>query len=149
MPPYTRQPNEFFDPAGNLPNYLWHINALEQEGPFRSDNVEFNGTADGRGLVPVGGSYEPLIITLTGTILHKAQDTEFWKWRHLENSFRFTDFELNSYEVSMLSYEPKKVRVALNPMDFDNMPGYKIEYSMKLWIIRIISGNLYDADVPT
>ena len=148
MPPYTRTPNEFFDPAGTLATYQWHINHLEQDGPSRSNNVEFEGSADGRGIVPTEGVYEPLILTLTGTILHKAQNIEFWKWRHLTNSFRFNDFEGNSYEVSMLAYEPKKIRVALNPAD-PTMIGYKIEYSMQLWIMRIIDGELDDAGVPT
>lgn len=148
MPPYTRTPNEFFDPAGALGTYQWHINHLEQEGPNRSNNVDFAGTADGRGVVPTEGEYEPLILTLSGTILHRAQNVEFWKWRHLTNSFRFNDFEGNSYEVAMLGYEPKKIRVALNPSD-PLMRSYKIEYSMQLWIIRVIDGELDDAGVPT
>lgn len=148
MPPYPRVANEFFDPAGNLATYQWHVNALEQEGPFRSSNVEFEGSSDGTVVIPTGGSYEPLLITLTGTILHKAQNIQFWKWRHIENSFRFTDFEGSIYGVSMLSYEPKMIRVALNPAD-PLMQGYKIEYSMQLWVMGISAGPLADAVVPT
>ena len=145
---YTRVANQFFDPAGNLATYAWQINALEQDGPSRSNNVEFDGSSDGKGLVPTQGEDEALLITLTGTILHRAQNIQFWKWRHIENSFRFTDFEANQYEVAMLAYEPKKIRVAYNPSDAA-MRGYKIEYSMQLWVISILAGELLDAGVPT
>ena len=153
MPLYPRVANQFIDPipasAGGLGTYNWLVNHLEAEGPFRSNNVEFEGRSDGQGVVPTGGENEPLILTLSGTILHKSQYIEFWKWRGIDHSFHFLDFEGNRYEVSLLGFEPKKVRVALNSNDLVNMPGYKIEYTMQLWIMAIIAGELFDAGVDT
>lgn len=150
--PYPRVANQFVDPipasAGGLGTYDWHVNHLEEEGPFRSNNVEFDGRSDGQGVVATGGEYEPLILTLTGRILHRAQNVEFWKWRHLNHSFRFLTFEGEQYEVSMLSYEPKKTRVQLNNTDPVNQPSYVIDYSMQFWIMSVIDGILDDADVP-
>ena len=147
--PYPRVANQFIDPvSGGLGTYEWHVNHLEQDGPHRPNNIEFAGRSDGQGVVGTGGEWEPLILTLTGRILHRAQNVEFWKWRHLTNSFRFVDFEGNTYEVAMIGYEPKKIRVAQNHADA-NMPSYIMEYTMQLWILDIVDGELDDAGVPT
>jgi len=150
--PYPRNANQFIDPipasAGGLGTYNWAVNHLEEEGPSRTNNVEFDGRSDGMGVIPTAGEWEPLILTLTGTILHRSQNVQFWKWRHIPRSFRFLSFEGEYYEVSMLSYEPKKRAVAMNNADPTNMPAYVIEYTMQLWIITILDGMLDDAGVP-
>lgn len=139
--------NVFHDPAGTLSDYTWHINHLESDGPSRPNNIDFQGRSDNLGVIGMAGDWSPLIMNLSGRLIHLEQHKQFLGWRHITNTFKFSDFEGGEYEVSMVGYEYRKQRVAWNPADA-NMRHYIVDYKMDLWIVRIISGELFDMGVP-
>lgn len=137
---------QFHDPVGNT-TYAWPVNYLSQEGPARVANVSFDSQANGLGVMATEGDISPLILSLSGTILHKAQHITFLTYFKMENTFRYTDEEGNEYEVTMDAYEPTKERVLWNPRDV-NMRSHKWTYKMRLRVVRIISGDYYGVVLP-
>jgi len=148
--------NNFFDPA-TLDSYDWVINHTDAEGPSRPSTLDFEGKKEQRsrfiqgsestiGFVGVEGDGEPLRLVLTGRVLHRSQYVEFWKWREKKNSFYFTDFDGQEYEVTMVGLEFTPLRASYNPAD-PSMRTHTFEYSMELVVLNIRAGDLFDAGV--
>lgn len=134
----------FRDPAapGNTyDTYTWDVNASEVDGPNRPSTMQYEGKAGGQGIIPTQGADQPMIFSLTGSIIHKRQFLAFWHYRYIRNSFYWTDEEGNVFEVTMTGFEPKKVRVARNYAD-SSIPLHKWTYTMTLQVLRVISGDL-------
>lgn len=142
----SRTPCEFHDPVADT-TYEWPVNYLQQEGPARVSNVSYDSQASALGVIATEGEVAPLVLTLSGTILHKEQHLTFLTYFRLEHTFRYTDEEGNEFEVTMLSYEPTKERVRWNPRDPD-MRMHKWTYKMALRVVRIIDGDYEDVIDP-
>lgn len=138
--------NQFYDPV--LPEtYDWRINHLSQTGPSREDNTSYEGKSGTLGVMGFQGQDQPLIIELKGRILYKDEYKKFWEYRHKTNSFKFTDFEGNSYEVTMTGLTMEKIRVAWNLQD-PNMRYHVWDYTMTLRILTIIAGDFAGLGIP-
>ena len=139
--------NTFYNPV-TLATYEWAINHTEQNGPSRESNTQYEGQSSDLGIIGFQGQDQPLIIELRGKILHKSQYLKFWEYRHITNTFKFTDFESNIYEVTMTGLVFEKRRVAWNFADAMNMPFHTYDYTMTLRVLTIISGDLFGLGVP-
>lgn len=139
-----RVANQFIDPKpGGRTTYPWPINHSEEEEFGKRRNVENTATTDGTGLVKQQADDSPLVIRLKGTILTKAQHDEFIAWWILceSQTIRFTDFNSNSFEVTITEYLPTKKRLARNPRDLANWPHHKVEYTLEMQVISILAGS--------
>lgn len=125
--------NRFLDPATG-DTYTWHINHRDQDTRVESA-FTWASTTGGIPLPQFGGA-KPETWTLVGTILHKAQHTEFLEWFALGNShtIHFRDCDGTSYEVTLLSYNHKRVAVGRNPQDLANMPLYIYRYELQMLV---------------
>lgn len=133
--------NIMYDPA-TATTYTWLVNHTEQDGPGRQRSFQSDARArQGYGVIEVEGDLPPLYLTLKGRILHESQYVAFWDFFDLHNTFHFTDEDGNKYEVTMVSFEPNKRRCFYNPAD-SNMRRHTWEYTMKLRVYAIISGEL-------
>ncbi len=135
----------FFNPVTNV-TYAWPVNYLEQDGPARAKSVTYDAKASSLGNIGTEGDDGPLEINLSGTILNRSQLITFYEYYGLANSFRYTDEDGGQYEVTMVSFEPTKVRVRWNPRDV-TMRMHKYTYKMKMRVLRIIAGDLLTAGV--
>jgi len=142
----TRIPNQFFDPV-TATTYNWAINESDQDGPRHGGNVDFDGKASSIGVIGTQGEDQALLITLTGTILTQDQYRKFLFFSKIKNSFRFIDSIGNQYEVSMTEFSPKVERVAMNYMDPTYMPHHKYTYTMQLWVLRTLAGDLFSQGI--
>lgn len=133
---------QFYDPATDT-TYTWHVNHEAKKGPSRVRNTNFESRAiPGFGVIGTQGDDQPLLVQLSGTIIHQAQFEAFHEFFNLSNTFRWTDEAGNEYEVTMTKYEPDQRRVHWNFAD-SNMRYHVWNWSMELWILRVISGELY------
>lgn len=139
--------NNFYDPVAST-SYDWHINHAEEEGPSRPDNISAEGkqAEDDSPSQLVQGAGDALKIVLSGTILHSLQYKKFWEFKGISNSFRYTSYHGDEFEVTMSGLEMTKNRVNYNPQDA-SMRFHTWSYTMVLTILSINAGDLYDAGV--
>jgi len=137
--------NEFYDPVAPE-TYTWKINHSEAEGPKRAANVSFSGRRGAFGIQAQQGDDEPVILTLQGSILHRSQYKAFWRFKGITNSFRYTDYDGQVYEVAMTGLECTPRRVALNLSDA-TMKRHVWDYTMTLLVLRFVTGDLADEGV--
>ena len=132
--------NTFIDPAGARPDYDWAINHSE-EGEFgKARNIEHGANTANTGFVRQQSDAGPLTISVTGTILAKAQVQEMIAWFNLceTQTIYFTDFAGDQYEVTITSFKPTRHRTIRNPRDFANAPYWFWRYEMTMDVVRVI-----------
>lgn len=132
--------NQFRNPATS-DVYNWHVNHSE-EGDFgKKRNIESTANTANVGLVQQQGSDEPLVLRLTGTILHQAQFDAMKSYFNLSRtqSIIFKDFAGDEYEVSITDWTPKRVRTIRNPKDTSIRLHYWT-YSLEMRVLRVIAG---------
>lgn len=133
--------NNFTDPA-TAKSYDWQINHTD-EGQFgKTRQISESANTANTGLIKQQGDTGPLIIKVTGTILHKHQIEEFIDWYQLcENqTILFKDFAGEEYEVIITSFQPVRKRTVKNPRDFANAPLWYWTYELDMEVISVRSG---------
>ena len=140
--------NNFYDPV-SLTSYDWHINHAEEEGPSEPDNLQSEGKqadADDRPSQQLQGKGQAMALALTGRVLHAEQYRQFWYFKKITNSFRFSSYHGDVYEVTMSGLEMTKQRVNYNASD-PTMRFHVWDYNMTLTILRFVAGDLFDLGV--
>lgn len=139
MPP--RVPNQFIDPAGVVPTYLWDVNHDEEEGFGKSRAIEHTANTGNTGLVRQQGSQEPMLLKLSGTILKLDQYNKFWLWWTLcdYRTFHYQDFTGFRAEVLITDFQPKKVRAAKNNRGGTDNPLHYWKYTMTMEVITFVA----------
>jgi hypothetical protein len=134
--------NVFTNPATNE-TFNWPINHSEEEAVGKTRNITRSSTTDNVGAVRQQGDDGPLTMKLSGTILHRAQLVEFWRWFEISRTqtIYFTDFDAQSYEVQITEFSPLR-----NPRD-DSAPEHYWTYTLSLDVYRLIDGDMRIAGV--
>lgn len=122
--------------------YDWQVNYSEEDGFGRERSIQRTATTDGVGVVRQQGDTGPIVISVMGTIFHKAQHERFIRFfnRSANTTFIFRDFEGEEFEVMMTAYRPVRKRTLRNPRD-PSIPLHYYTYSMSMEVVRVISGS--------
>lgn len=139
--PYGRV--QLFDPApGGIGAYAWKVNYSEENEFGESRAYTTGQSADGTALLVQQAGEEPMTISLTGTILERAQHRKFVEFFHRGRlqTLIFTDFEGFQYEVLMKAYKPLRKRTLSNPRDTSIRLHY-YTYTMELLVVRVATGD--------
>lgn len=138
--------NYFTNPANSV-DYVWTVNHDEEQEFGKSRNIDRTGRSGNTGLVRQQGDDGPLIMTLSGRIVHRAQYVMMWQIFELcrTQTVYFTDFDGQSFEVLVTEFRPlrRRGKTSKDP----STPRHFWEYTMTLDIIRVISGDLVTAGV--
>lgn len=137
-----RVANVFTDPT-NGETYPWPINHLTEENAGRSRAITRGApTGTNVGLNRTQGDPSPVLLTLKGTMLTKAQRDETIRWwgKCDTHTIYFKDFEGAEYEVLITNFVPTRRAVARNQKDLANMPTWVIDYTIEMEVVRVISG---------
>lgn len=122
--------------------YEWHVNhdSEEQSGRARAINVTPN-TAATEGLKSQGDQ-SPLVLSWSGTILHRAQHTAMWHFFELCQwyTIELRDFDGQTYEVVISAFKPQRIR-GENKND-PSTPHHYWKYTIEFTIINLLSGDL-------
>jgi hypothetical protein len=120
--------------------YAWPVNHTTEEQFGKQRNVEHTAPTSGVGLVRQQGDDQPLILQLTGTILHRTQEAAFVEWFELSRlqSIYWTDWTGAEYEVIITGYQPRRERVLLNPRD--RGMDYVVRWTMTLEVLAVRAG---------
>jgi desulfoferrodoxin (superoxide reductase-like protein) len=133
--------NTFEDPAGVVDDYLWQINHSDEDVFGRKRNVTESAKTGGTGLIKQQADSDPLVLTLTGSILHEAQHEQFIAWFELceTQSIFFTDFSDAKYEVVITEYLPVRKRTVKNPRD-STIPTWYYTYTLTMEVLSVKRG---------
>ena len=135
--------DKFTDPAtGN--SYEFATGHAEEEAIGKARAISLSANTGNTGLVKQQGDTTPLVLKYKGTIRHKHQLEEFWKWYELceTQTIHFTDFAGEEYEVIITNFLPQRIPVVHNPADPVNAPLWLWKYEISLEVITVISGIL-------
>ena len=132
---------QFIDPAGNRTTYSWVINHSDEDEFGKERQINHGANTANTGLVKQQSDDSPMVLRLQGTILHKAQHTEFIAWWKLSETqtIHFVDFTGDRYEVIVTAFKPIRKRTIKNPRDYPNAPYWYWTYSMELEVISFVS----------
>jgi hypothetical protein len=136
----TRVGNQFVDPAGRVPTYVWPINHNEESQITKSRQMVDGAPTSNIGLIPQEGSPAPLIFEWKGTILVEAQLTAMLQWWALceTQTIHVVDFAGDAYEVLITDFLPIRVALGANPRQA-NMP-WKWTYTLTMRVLTVFSG---------
>src|SRR3954467_15778758 len=101
--------NNFYNPASGE-GYDWPVNHSEENSFGKTRQVSTGANSANTGLTMQQGDDEPMVIELTGTILHSSQHAAMIRWFAIskQQTVYFTDFAGDSYEVVILAYTPTR-----------------------------------------
>jgi hypothetical protein len=142
--------NTFEDPNNVRPDYEWHINH-DEEGDFGKERrISHGANTATTGLVRQQADDDPLIMQLSGVILHQAQYDEMIAWFALSKTqtLYFEDFAGDRYEILFTSFKPKRFRTIKNPRDFANAPYWFWKYELTFEVVRFLTSNPWSAAGP-
>lgn len=133
--------NQFIDPRGVVPTYAWQVNHDTEDQFGRERQVTTSAPTGNVGLVRQQGEDSPLVISLSGSILHAAQHAAMRRYFDLSRgqTVIFTDFAGDSYEVLVTSFKPTRQRTIRNPRD-SSIELHYWHYTLDMQVIRVISG---------
>lgn len=139
--------NKFTDPL-TLASWDWPINHDEEQEVAKTRNISRSATTNNVGVVRQQGDDGPLTMKFSGTILHRSQLREFWRWYALcrTQTIYFTDFDGQEYEVQITGFAPTRHRTLLNPRD-DSAPLHYWTYSIDLDVYKLRVGDMRDMGV--
>lgn len=138
--PYGR--NKFIDPAGLRPTYSWAVNHAEEDQLGRERQITNTPTTGGVARVIQQGDEAPLVLGLSGSILHADQFRELREWFDLSRTqtIHFEDFAGDKYEVVITSFQPTRQRTALNPRD-PSIPLHWWKYELRMQVVNVLAGS--------
>jgi hypothetical protein len=134
--------NEFRDPRGVKPTYVWHIGHDTEDNGGRGRSVSATPVVGGARLILQQGENEPLKFQLSGTILEPAQLQAFNDWYALgqTQTIYWRDFAGDLFEVLITEFRPVRKRTARNPRT--GQPWYWT-YRMEITVVRVISSSTW------
>ena len=132
--------NVFYDPSTGE-SYAWLINHSDEDETGRDRQVTTEANTGNVGLVKQQGELTPLILRYSGTILHTSQLVEMLRWytKCETRSIYFTDFAGDSYEVTITSFHPKRLRTLRNPRD-GSAPLWYWTYTIEMMVLAVRLG---------
>jgi hypothetical protein len=132
--------NQFYNPATGE-GYPWPINHSDENSFGKARQVNTGANTANTGLTMQQGDDEPMVIEVTGTILHSAQHAAMIRWFAIskQQTIYFTDYSGDSYEVVILAYQPTRQRTLGNPRD-RTMPFHYYKYTLRMHVVRILAG---------
>lgn len=135
--------NRFTNPVDGG-TYDWIINHTEEEESGKTRQVTRAGLTDGVGMVRQQGEDGALVLHLRGTILDRSQYQAMWIWFQVSRSHTiyFTDFDGQSYEVQITSFQPRRIRKLTSPRRDPTTPNHYWTYSMDMEVINFLTGDL-------
>jgi hypothetical protein len=138
--------NTFTDPATG-DHYDWQVNHDTEEAVSKARAITRTATTNNVGSVRQQGADGPLVLKFSGTILHRSQLREMWRWYELcrMQTIYFTDFDGQSYEVQISEFSPLRKRTLRNPRD-PSLNHYWT-YTITMDVFRPIDGDLADMGV--
>lgn len=138
--------DRFIDPTTGE-TYSFHVNHDAEEDSGRSRNIDLSGVTGGARLVRQQGMEEPLMLRWTGTILHRDQFREMWRFFALceYHSIHVKDFDDQEYEVQITSFQPVRKR-GENRND-RSIPHHYWTYTLEMQVFTVISGDLLDMGI--
>lgn len=133
--------DKFINPS-NGESYEWHLGHSDEEASGKARVIQESANTGNTGLVKQQGDVQPMVIKVSGTILHKKQIEEFWRWFELceTQTIYYVDFAGEEYEVIITSFLPKRQGTVKNPRDFANAPYHYWTYSLAMEVIAVRSG---------
>lgn len=135
--------NRFSDPNAVRATYDWPVNHSDEEQFGKQRSLEHGAlTGDGGGLVAQQSDSQPLTLRWSGTIFHESQVTEMIAWWELceTQTVHISDFAGDSYEVTIVNFNPVRKRTIRNPRDFANAPFWYWTYELDMEVVRVIDG---------
>lgn len=139
-----RSPNTFTNPVDDS-SYEWPLNHARdgEEEAGISRTVDHTATTGQTALLRQQGADDPLVLGYRGTILEQAHHDAMVDWAQLSRTqtIYFEDFAGNSYEVFITAFTSRHVGVTKNPRDPTNAPLHKWEYSLRMEVINVLSGD--------
>lgn len=132
--------NQWIDPAGVVPTYVWQVNHNEETPVGKSRQMADGAPTSNLGLIPQQGAATPLVFTLKGTFFddnQHAQNLKFWQLCEGQTVY-WQDFNNNLYEVLITDYEAERKAVARNPKFPDQT--YIWQYTITMRVITALSG---------
>lgn len=142
--------NTFEDPNGVRTAYPWLVNH-DEEGDFgKRRTIQHGANTANTGLVRQQSDDEPLIMRLSGTILHQSQYDEMIAWFALSKTqtIYFEDFSGDRYEILFTSFQPKRQKTIKNPRDFANAPYWFWKYELEFEVVRFLTSNPWSVAGP-
>jgi hypothetical protein len=133
--------NTFTNPATGT-SYEWPINHESEDAMGKVRNITRTSPTGNVGLVKQQGDDGPLLIKLHGTILSRAHYAAFWNWYALSRAqtIHFTDFDGQSYEVQITSFQPVRVRNLYRAGKDPHMHHWT--YDMEMEVYTLLAGDL-------
>lgn len=135
------QRNKFTNPAtGEV--YEWAVNHNAEEQFGRQREVTNIPTTGGGIRVLQQGDEGPLVMSLSGVILHSDQ---FESMRVFFDTSRqqtvyFEDFAGDAYEVIITGFQPVRQRTSRNPRD-PSIPYHYWTYTINMQVVRVLAGS--------
>lgn len=140
--------DRFINPA-NGAAYDWQTNHSEEEESEKLRQIRATATTGGTTRVWTQGEESPYTIRWTGSILHRAQFVEMWRWfeRSRTQTIFLRDFDGQEYECQITSFAPRRQRkLALTGRDA-SMPYHYWTYSITFQVYAFRAGDMKDAGV--
>lgn len=135
------QRNRFTNPAtGEF--YEWAVNHSTEDQFGRQREVTNVPTTGGAVRVLQQGDEGPLVLSLTGTILHSDQFAQMRAFFDLarQQTIYFDDFAGDSYEVIITGFQPTRQRTVRNPRD-PSIPYHYWTYTINMQVVRVLAGS--------
>jgi hypothetical protein len=139
MPAPGYQRDTFYDPATGE-TYAWHINHSTESQFGKRRNVQTSSPTGYSGLVMQQSDDEPMVMELSGTILHSVQHDRMIHWFALcaSRTIYFTDFTGAPYEVVILEYNPLRLPTLRNPRDA-SIPLHYWTYTLRMHVVAFLA----------
>lgn len=134
--------NIFEDPAAVRPTYAWQVNHTEEDQLGRERPITNVPTTGGVARVIQQGDEGPLLIGVSGSILHASQFAEMRAWYDLSRTqtIFFTDFTGDKYEVVITAFQPQRRRTVRNPRD-SSIELHYWTYELRMQVVNVLAGS--------
>jgi hypothetical protein len=137
--------NRFTNPS-NGAFYDWQRNhdPRGEDELGKTRNIEHTAPTGNVGLVKQQGDDGPLVLRLSGTIVHRNQYQQFWQWYNLcrTQTIYFKDFDGQEYEVLITAFRPKRQGKLTSISPDPGMTQHRYTYTLEMEIVRVIAGDL-------
>jgi hypothetical protein len=130
----------FLDPTTGE-TYPWPVNHSEESTFGKTRQINSGANTGNTGLTIQQGDDEPMILELTGTIVHKSQHDQFVRWFAISrgHTIHFIDFTGDRYEVLITAFLPQRQRTIGNPRDRSIRLHYWT-YTLRMQVVTFVSG---------
>lgn len=149
----SRTPNIFTDPTSGE-QYAWEFNHLTEDTVEMVRNINESAPTSLGGLIRQQQANSPMRFTYSGTALTRHQHQQMLRWwQKCEHyTIHLTDFAGDVYEILIVSYQPKRRAVALNPRERGANPSvgaplWVYDFSLSFEVVSFISGDYATAGI--